>query len=387
MGQRIKTFDSTGVAPNGRLFAGDLNAMEDQYADQTNLSQSVSVGLIALGEAGLQVLRYGPGEARITGAVRTDGIMRGLGGLYAGAFTTTQRDAIPAGLRPYGLVILNTTTNRLELNKGTDPAPAWAGLSADIIKASGAPPAASPSNANTIYFRTDLNGGTLYYSDGTVWTQLARGLTQSIGAVDLAANSVTAAKLGVSIPDPMVALGLMMIEGVLPYNGTTNGTPQTQSFAPAAGGGFNFQVAAGRALIQGDDAAAQGMYLFTSPGAISVTLTATAPANPRLDVIALQFNDQENGFTARNPQGATLVQAQGTADPTASLANRVGAPALPPSSLWIADYLMRPGDGAIVVGQIGDKRILAGPGIWGEDNHRYRLGVDSAGALIIHQVI
>jgi len=125
LGTRIKTFDSTGLAPNGRLYAGDLNAMQDMPADLYNLLQSVGVGSLVLGESALQLVRYGVGEARISGMLRTDGILRGLGGLYAGAYTTTQRDAIAAGSRPYGLIILNTTTNQIEWNKGTDAAPNW----------------------------------------------------------------------------------------------------------------------------------------------------------------------------------------------------------------------------------------------------------------------
>jgi hypothetical protein len=105
--------------------------MEDQYADLTNLAQNVQVGTLAVGETGLQLIRYGAGEARITGAVRTDGIFRGLGGLFAGSFTTTQRDAIAAGSRPYGLLITNTSTNRLEWNSNTDVSPTWQPAAAD----------------------------------------------------------------------------------------------------------------------------------------------------------------------------------------------------------------------------------------------------------------
>jgi hypothetical protein len=99
--------------------------MQDQPADLYNLLQNVGIGSLVLGESALQIVRYGVGEARISGMLRTDGILRGLGGLYAGAFTTTQRDAITAGSRPYGLIILNTTTNQIEWNKGTDAAPNW----------------------------------------------------------------------------------------------------------------------------------------------------------------------------------------------------------------------------------------------------------------------
>src|SRR5580765_2317224 len=132
MGTRIKTFDSTGTAPNGRLYAGDMNALQDDYADLSNYSQEVDAATFGIGETALKLLRYGAGEARVSGMLRTDGILRGLGGLYAGAFTTTQRDAIPAGSRPYGLKILNTTTNQYEWNKGTDAAPVWGPLSPSV---------------------------------------------------------------------------------------------------------------------------------------------------------------------------------------------------------------------------------------------------------------
>lgn len=131
---RVKTFDSTGNAPGGRLFAGDLNAIQDQYADQTNLGQTVSIGTLVIGENALQLLRYGAGEARLSGAFRIDGIMRGLGGIYAGAFSTTQRDAIAAGFRPTGLVIFNTTNSRLEINLGTDAAPNWSPVSSQAVE-------------------------------------------------------------------------------------------------------------------------------------------------------------------------------------------------------------------------------------------------------------
>jgi hypothetical protein len=170
---RVKTFDSTGLATSGRLYAGDLNAIQDQYADLYNLAQSVGVSVVAVGEAGLQITRYGVGEMRISGAVRTDGILRALGGVYAGAFTTTQRDAIALGFRPYGLIILNTTTNRLEWNSGTDATPSWQPLGSTLSMAAGtlaAQPAASSVAAGSQYFATDQV--VEYRSDGSAWTRL-----------------------------------------------------------------------------------------------------------------------------------------------------------------------------------------------------------------------
>jgi hypothetical protein len=123
--QRVKTFQATGVAPDGRLYAGDLNAIQDAAAGKSDFTQTIDLATLRIGETGLQLLKYGPGEARISGALRTDGIIRGLGGFIAGAFTTVQRDAIPTGFAPYGTLILNTTTNAYEFNAGTDSARNW----------------------------------------------------------------------------------------------------------------------------------------------------------------------------------------------------------------------------------------------------------------------
>jgi|SRR5215467_66124 len=128
MGTRFKTFESTGLAPNGRVYAGDMNQMQDVYADLVNFSQEVDVAALGIGESALKLLRYGTGEARLSGALRVDAIIRALGGLYAGAFTTAQRDSIQPGFRPYGLIILNTTTNQIEWNKGTDTTPNWVSM-------------------------------------------------------------------------------------------------------------------------------------------------------------------------------------------------------------------------------------------------------------------
>src|SRR4051794_27834543 len=109
---RLKTYDATGVAPNGRLFSGDLNALQDAVAALTDLTQNVSVASLAIGESGLVISRFGAGEAQLSGAYRVNGITRALGGLIYGAFTTAARNALT--LPPFGLHIFNTDTNRIE---------------------------------------------------------------------------------------------------------------------------------------------------------------------------------------------------------------------------------------------------------------------------------
>jgi hypothetical protein len=122
---RAKTFDATGIAPNGRLYAGDLNLIQDLVAALADFTQNVQVGSLAIGDSGIAISKFGTGEAQIGAAFRVLGILRSAAGILPPSYTTTTRDAISAGSRPYGMVIVNQTTNRLEWNKGTDPTPNW----------------------------------------------------------------------------------------------------------------------------------------------------------------------------------------------------------------------------------------------------------------------
>lgn len=77
---RVKTFDSTGVSPGGVLFAGDLNNIQDHYADLTNLAQNFSAGTVAIGEAGLSLSRFSSGIMRVSGQLRVDSVVNALTG-------------------------------------------------------------------------------------------------------------------------------------------------------------------------------------------------------------------------------------------------------------------------------------------------------------------
>jgi microcystin-dependent protein len=293
---RVKTFDSTGVAPNGRLFAGDMNSIQDQYADLLNLAQAHSVGSLAVGEAGLQLLRYGPGEARISGLLRVDGILRGLGGLYAGAFTTAQRDAIAAGSRPYGLIILNTTTNQYEWNAGSDATPNWQ-------------PISPPITAGSI--------GTTQLADGSVTSaKIADG---TIATVDIASAAVTAVKIGSDVP--VIPVGAMLdwpwssasipAWALLPYGQllTAASYPALQGLADAAGrpyGGnagvnFNMPDLRGRAAVGKDDMGGTAASRITAgiSGANGATLGAVFGAEG-ITLTTAQLPAHNHSFTTGN---------------------------------------------------------------------------------------
>lgn len=168
----VKTFDATGVAPNGKLFAGDLNAIQAAAAGAADLTQTIDLGSLRIGETGLVLSRIGSLSAQLSGDLTVTKMLKGLEGVVAGTYTTTQRDAIPAGRRPYGILIQNSTTNQLEQNKGTDAVPAWSavGGSGTVIGLLSARPAANAVLAGTRYFATDQLVD--YVSNGTTWTRI-----------------------------------------------------------------------------------------------------------------------------------------------------------------------------------------------------------------------
>lgn len=132
--QRVKSFEATGVAPNGKVYAGDLNAIQDAVAALTDYAQLLGLGTLRIGEAGLTLSRIGTLEAQLAGHLRVTKILRALEGIIPGAFTTAERDAIAAGGAPYGIAILNSQTNRWEWNAGTDGARVWKPLGGSIVR-------------------------------------------------------------------------------------------------------------------------------------------------------------------------------------------------------------------------------------------------------------
>lgn len=129
--QRFKTFDGTGVAPNGRLYPVDLNTMQDLAAALHDLSQVVGVGQLSIGEDGLALVRYGAGIARLEGGLRIDNLLT-AGGIQPANLTQTQRDAIAAGFAPKGTGVYNTTKNRWEFNSGDDTTRVWNSFGTDV---------------------------------------------------------------------------------------------------------------------------------------------------------------------------------------------------------------------------------------------------------------
>lgn len=178
---RLFTKNATGVAPDGRWYAGDVNALEDAVAAADDLTQIIKLATLAIGESGLQLLHYGALEARLTGALRVDSIVRALGGLLPGAFTTAERNAIPLGSRPYGMGILNVTTNQWEWNKGSDAVPNWQPMT----------PVIAPGSIGTTELADDSVTVAKIAANAVGASEIIDG---SVGTTELGALSVTQAK-------------------------------------------------------------------------------------------------------------------------------------------------------------------------------------------------
>lgn len=279
---RIKNFDATGIAPNGYLYSGDLNAIQDAAAAQIDFGQTISTGALAIGESGLQLLHYGSGEARVSGLLRTDGIFRGLGGIYAGAFTTAQRGSIALGSRPYGLVITNSTTNQLEWNSNTDAAPTWYSIA----------------------------------SDGAGYVNTTNGITFG-GDTTLHRTAAATVQLGTASQAGTLQIGSTAQPGLLTMYGQTstgirlqffNGTDTQPTFTQLTNGTHNWGPGGATGV---DTSAAR-----TAPGVLTFTNVVNAITGFQVNGTALAASHLSNGVTGTGAIALANAPAF-TASPTA----------------------------------------------------------------------
>jgi hypothetical protein len=173
---RYKTFDATGIAPNGRLYAGDLNAIQDAVAAQSDFAQVIDVSSLRIGDTGISLSKFGTAEAQFSGKLRAANYVMGVQGIVSNPMTTTARNALASGAKPPAMIIFNSTTARHEYNAGTDAVPDWqpiaggTGGGGTLTGALGSRPAASSVVAGTTYYASDQD--VLYRSDGATWTRI-----------------------------------------------------------------------------------------------------------------------------------------------------------------------------------------------------------------------
>jgi hypothetical protein len=139
-----------------------------------------------------------------------------LNALYYGIVTTAQRNALSSPAN--GLLVYNSDVSKYEVNTGSSGSPVWKVVGPTFVSGLiSAQPVAGNSNKYSWYFATDQQGGTLYFSNGSAWTQVAAG--------------ITAPPQNNSITDAMIQSAV--ITGDKLVNGTITGTQITSSVALA----------------------------------------------------------------------------------------------------------------------------------------------------------
>lgn len=118
-----------------------------------------------------------------------------------------------------------------------------------------------------------------------------------------------------------------------------------------AGTNMSVDIAAGSAVIEGDDQSDQGSYLAITSVLENVAISAAPGSNSRIDLVYYRVNDPNAG----GPSGddSSFGVAVGTADPSPTV------PALPTSAIPLAEILVASGTVAITDAMITPRRSAA----------------------------
>lgn len=124
------------------------------------------------------------------------------------------------------------------------------------------------------------------------------------------------------------------------------------------GGNRFLRVQPGEAVVQGDSVVEQGRYYCTLLAVeAGLDVAAGDVTNPRIDQVVLEVKDDVHDASGLN-KGRLRVVA-GTPTGGATLDNRLGVAALPPSCVRLADVLMPIGGAAVTNANIRDRRPWA----------------------------
>ncbi|MGO9974404.1 MAG: hypothetical protein ACLP01_16690 [Solirubrobacteraceae bacterium] len=136
-------------------------------------------------------------------------------------------------------------------------------------------------------------------------------------------------------------------------------TPGDLTVAAQSTPNMSCQVGTGQAWVAGTSTATQSLYYAMNKAAVTVSISAANPSNPRLDQIIVQVLDKEYAGDSTEMQFAVVV---GTPTSGASLTNLVGLGSVPASSLVLAYVLVPAGTTAITTGDISNLVVPVGPG-------------------------
>lgn len=141
-------------------------------------------------------------------------------------------------------------------------------------------------------------------------------------------------------------LGLRGLIGTAGVGAGTTEMAVTQAGTPA----MSVVVAAGWAWVLGSTSATQGMYSTYNDAAVTLTVTAANPTNPRIDLVCVTVRDAAYAGASND---VILQVVAGTPAVSPS------APSLPASSLSLATVAVAAGVTTIVTANITDTRVRA----------------------------
>jgi hypothetical protein len=116
----------------------------------------------------------------------------------------------------------------------------------------------------------------------------------------------------------------------------------------AAGANDTVDVAAGAAIITGDDEANQGKYYVRNTAVVNVAFSPAPGSDERIDLLVLQVNDPTAGGAAGDNAVFEVV--------TGTVAGTAVAPAVPDTAIPLAEVLRLSTDTTIVNARITDRR-------------------------------
>jgi hypothetical protein len=187
--------------------------------------------------------------------------------------------------------------------------------------------------------------------------------------------------------DRYMTLG-QQVEGVAPDLDADNTGDVTAALEVSVNGSNSHavDVAAGWAIVAGDDTDFQGSYADFNAAVMTIVSGDGAPSggNKRVDIVGAYINDSEH--TTRTTPTVDSMGARfaaGSPAAGASLSDKSTWPNLPPTFLPLALALW---DSTGII-DILDVRKATGPGIWAVDGQRYRLAVTADGLLGLELVL
>jgi hypothetical protein len=141
-------------------------------------------------------------------------------------------------------------------------------------------------------------------------------------------------------------LDVIFTEGVVDPGGSALLVAQR-----AIGANDSVDIAAGAAIITGDDEANQGKYYVRNTAVTNVVFTPAPGSDERIDLVVLQVNDPTAGGSAGD--NATFVVVEG------SVAGTAVPPAVPDSAIPLAQVLRTATDTSITDAMITDRRVAS----------------------------